>query len=154
LTGPVQKKDRIRNAMRVGCGLRQSLELAPEIASAAASAAVTAVAAIATSATEAATAATTKATRAGLFGARFVDNDGPAVNGLPVQRCNGCLSFLRGAHFDKPETFGPAGHTVHDYFSAHDFAVSGEHFLKCFVGCVVTQIADVQLRAHPVISLP
>lgn len=49
---------------------------------------------------------TTKAaaTRARLLRARLIDGQGTTINALAVERGNGGLGLLLGAHFDKTET--------------------------------------------------
>jgi hypothetical protein len=47
-------------------------------------------------------------------GLGFVDLDGPAAHLLAVQSADGAFTVAAAGHFDKAETLGLAGITVHD----------------------------------------
>src|SRR5580658_5176847 len=126
-------------------GARRRIAL---VASAATAAAVT-TAATTVATTAAATAEAAATTTAALFaGTSFVYRQGPAADLLAVQRLDGVLSFLVGAHFDEAEAFGSARVAVHDHLSGLHRPVPCEHLLERAVGYIVAEVSDVQLLTH------
>src|SRR5205085_10765812 len=78
----------------------------------------------------------------------FVDGQRAAVVVLAVERRDGRLSLLIGAHFHETESLAASGHAVADDFSALHGSVRAKQLLEFGAINVVAQIPHIQLLAH------
>jgi hypothetical protein len=62
---------------------------------------------------------------------------------LTVEGRDCSLSFVIGAHLDKPESLASAGFTVADDFRARHGSVLREQLFQIRAGCGIAQIPDV-----------
>ena len=124
-------------------------------AAATAVAATTAAVAAATAATTAAVAATTVAAAEATATGRtwfhrtgFVHDQITAAEVLAMHALDGCLCFGIAAHFDKAETLGTAGVTLHHDLGAANRAELAESLLQILVAERIGQVAHVKFVAH------
>jgi len=116
-----------------------------------AAATATTAAELATRATVATATEAAAATTAG--GALFtrpgnVDSERTAIEIGAVQRLDGFLSFLRGAHGDEPKAAGAAGHAVHHQVGLENRAVGGKRVLEIVFSGFEGKVSNKQLCAH------
>src|SRR5207245_8240459 len=94
------------------------------------------------------TATTSASTTTRFLRPSFIHDQAATINALAVERGNGGLRLLVGAHLDEAETFGTPGGAVRDYLRRVDGAVGRKHLFEIVLADVVAQIAYRKLFAQ------